>query len=80
MMSGRPIIHAVEAANDPVQEARCGISVPPEDADALVDAIESLRNMSEENRIVMGMRGHKYVTKNHLIPDLAQKYLEIAIG
>lgn len=77
MMSGLPIVHAVEAANDPVREARCGISVAPEDVNALVAAIEKLRNMPHEDRAVMGMSGHKYVIKNHLIPDLAKKFLEV---
>ena len=74
MMSGTPIVHAVEAANDPVAEAKCGISCEPESADALVDAITKMRAFSVEERQRMGWRGHEYVMKNHLIPELAQRF------
>src|SRR5690606_6102044 len=34
MMAARPILHAVEAGNDPVAEAGCGLTVTPEDPPA----------------------------------------------
>ncbi|HEX7982755.1 MAG TPA: glycosyltransferase family 4 protein, partial [Duganella sp.] len=42
MMAARPIIHAVEAANDPVAEAGCGVSVAPAAPAALAAAIARL--------------------------------------
>jgi glycosyltransferase involved in cell wall biosynthesis len=35
MMAGKPIVHAVCAGNDPVGEAGCGITVPPDDVKAV---------------------------------------------
>ena len=32
MMAGRAVLHSVEAGNDPVAEAGCGVTVAPQDA------------------------------------------------
>lgn len=74
-MAGKPIVHAVEAANDPVQEAGCGISVPPEDADRIAQAILQLADMSVAERNALGERGKAYVLKNHTYALLAKKFL-----
>ncbi len=34
MMAARPVLHAVEAGNDPVGEAGCGLTIEPEDPQA----------------------------------------------
>ena len=75
MMSGTPIVHAVDAANDPVKDAGCGVSCEPESVDALVGAISKVRELSAEDRRVLGENGRGYVMKNHLIPDLAKRFL-----
>lgn len=76
MMSGRPIVHAVDAANDPVMDAGCGISCAPENVEALVGAIMRMHDMPIKVRRDMGRRGHEFVLKNNLIPDLSRKFLE----
>ncbi|MBR4329917.1 MAG: glycosyltransferase family 4 protein [Candidatus Riflebacteria bacterium] len=77
MMAGKPIIHAVNAGNDPVEDSGCGITVPAEDPPALADAIIKLMNTTEEERYLMGQKGREYVIKNHDYRVLAQKYLEV---
>lgn len=77
MASSKPIIHAVEAANDPVRDSGCGISVPPEDPQAVVDAIRKLQAMSPVERELMGQRGREYVVKNHDYKVIAQRFLDI---
>jgi len=76
MMSGRPIVHAVRAANDPVAESGCGISVAPEDAPAIAAAVQKLAAMSVEERNVIGQRGQARVVENHDYRVLAKKFLE----
>ena len=76
MMSGTPIVHAVDAANDPVKDAECGISCEPESVEALISAILQIHRMSEDDRRGMGMNGRKYVMKHNLLPDLANEYLK----
>lgn len=78
MMSGVPIVHAVEAANDPVREAGCGVSCEPESVDALVAAIRKVKDLSVDERLKMGTKGRDFVMRNHLLPDLARRYLVAA--
>jgi glycosyltransferase involved in cell wall biosynthesis len=75
MASGRPVISAVEPSNNPVKEARCGLTIPPQEPKALAEAILRLSNMSKEERAAMGRRGRAYVEKHHSIPVLADKLI-----
>lgn len=75
MMSSKPIIHSVTAGNDWVAEAKCGISVPAEDVDAVANAIVQMQEMSVEKRIELGKRGRRFVEENHAYPFLAEKFL-----
>ena len=76
MMAAKPIIHAVEAANDPVAESGCGISVSPENPVAIAEAIKKLFFMSAVERKEMGMRGREYVKINHDYKILAKRFLD----
>jgi glycosyltransferase involved in cell wall biosynthesis len=78
MMSGRPVVHAVEAGNDPVRESDCGMSVPPEDPAALAAAIAGLRSLDPGARAAMGARGRRYVEAHHDYRVLARRFLEEA--
>ena len=39
MMAGRAVLHSVEAGNDPVAEAGCGVTVAPQDARAVANGL-----------------------------------------
>lgn len=73
LISARPVIFAVQAANNPVDEARAGFSVPPEDPVAMANAIKKLVAMPQSERFEMGLRGRKYVEKHHDIAILTDK-------
>ena len=75
MMAARPVVHAVEAGNDPVAEAGCGITVPPEDPHALAAAILCLACKSGVERDQMGQRGMRYALANLTYPVLGQRFL-----
>lgn len=76
MMAARPVLHAVEAGNDPVGEAGCGLTVVPEDAEAVAAGLRSLLALSAEQRDAMGQRGREFVTQHHTYPVLARRFLE----
>lgn len=77
MYAGKPIIHSVQIeANDSVKETGAGISVEPENPDAIANAVLQLYNMSEKDRIEMGKRGREYILLNHTYEKLAEKYLQ----
>jgi glycosyltransferase involved in cell wall biosynthesis len=61
LASGRPVIFSGNAPNDPVVESGAGFSIPPEDPDAMVGALQRLLEMSPVERIELGQRGRRYV-------------------
>jgi len=73
LASGRPVIFASNASNNPVEEAKAGITVPSEDPEAVAEAIINLYKMSEKERLKMGENGRKYVKEYHDIPVLVDK-------
>lgn len=75
MMAARPIVHAVDAGNDPVVEAGCGLSIAPGDSAALADAIDALRAIDAPQRLRMGERGRTYVLAQHDYRHLAPSFL-----
>lgn len=77
MMAGKPVIFAIEAGNDMVAEAGCGISVPPEDSTAIADAAEKLAVTPKEELAAMGARGHAYILKYHEYDALAKQFLDV---
>ena len=77
MVCGIPIIWAIDTGVDYVKEADCGITVPPEDARAMAEAVLTISKMTDNQRHEMGQRGYRYVMKYHSTPLLANKLLEV---
>jgi len=77
MMAGKPIIHAVDAGNDIVEEAGAGISCEPENPQAIATACKQLLEMTAEQRHDMGQRGRHYVLEKHSYHILAEEFLEV---
>jgi len=75
MMAARPILHAVEAANDPVAEAGCGLSLAPDDPAALAAAIARLAAMPAARRHELGRCGAGYARANLNYALLADRFL-----
>lgn len=71
MASARPTIIAVDAYNNPIQEAAAGITVPPGKPEILAQQIEILVNMQENERAAMGQRARNYIEKYHSYEMLA---------
>jgi glycosyltransferase involved in cell wall biosynthesis len=74
MMAGVPIICAIEAGNDPIAEAGCGLTIPAMDAEALASAIQRLQSMNSEQRRRLGENGRRYALEHHTYPVLAQQF------
>ncbi|HPO18522.1 MAG TPA: glycosyltransferase family 4 protein [Rubrivivax sp.] len=76
MMAGVPVLHSVDAGNDPVAEARCGLTVPPEAPAAIAAGLRHLAGLSIEERRAMGARGRAYVRAHHDYAVLARRFLD----
>ena len=75
MMGGCPVLHAVEAGNDPVLEAGCGLTVAPENPVAVAGGLAALLALSKTERRVLGERGRAYALANLTYPVLGQRFL-----
>ena len=77
MMSGKPLLYAVEAPNNFVSDYQCGISVYPEDSDALAEGIMELISMTPEQREQMGENGRNAVLDHYTYEKLAKQFESI---
>ena len=76
MMARCPVLHAVQAGNDPVAEAGCGLTVAPEDGAASAEGLRRLAATPAAERRAMGERGRAFVLTHHTYPVLARRFLE----
>jgi glycosyltransferase involved in cell wall biosynthesis len=77
MAAARPIIFAVNTERDPVREARAGLSIEPEDAEALAESVQRLKGLTPTARNEMGMNARLYAETNHSHTLLAQKFFNM---
>lgn len=80
MMAGCAVLHSVDAGNDPVADAGCGLSVPPGDAAAIAEGLTHLAALTPAERATMGQRGRAFVQAHHTYPVLAQRFLDAVVA
>jgi glycosyltransferase involved in cell wall biosynthesis len=83
LAAGKPILMAMEgAAADLVEEAGAGTIIPPDDPEALANALRSMAAASAEQRIAWGEAGKRYLrttlTKSHVIPQYEEALRRVA--
>ncbi|QPF72714.1 glycosyltransferase family 4 protein [Roseateles sp. DAIF2] len=76
MMARRPVLHSVEAGNDPVAEAGAGLTVAPEDPRAVAEGLQRLAALPTAERAAMGERGRRFVLAHHTYPVLARRFID----
>lgn len=77
--AARPLIAAVDRDSDThhlVREARCGLQVEPESAQALAEAILALY-ADQELRETLGRNGRRYVEAHHSREAIARQYAQL---
>lgn len=80
MMAAKPIVMAIDAGNDPVMEAGCGVTVAPGNPIAIQDGILQLGGITPEARKELGEKGRHFVLSNHTYPILAKRFLDVIEG
>jgi glycosyltransferase involved in cell wall biosynthesis len=77
MMSSKPIVQSIDAGNDMVLEAKCGVSIEPENPQALADAVDLLLQKNNAELQEMGENGRQFAMQHHTYKKLAEQFLEI---
>ena len=77
MYAKKPIIWAIEAGNNLVQEANCGIGVPLDNIQALKESILELKKLPLESLKKLGENGYNFVTKKHSYRKLSEKLIRV---
>jgi len=73
MASARPVILGADVADDIVKLSGAGISVQPDDLQAIALAIKEIKEMKYSQRFELGLKGRAYVEKNNSYRNLASK-------
>ena len=80
MMAACVVLHSVEAGNDPVADAGCGLTVAPESPHAVADGLRTLAARTPAERVAMGERGRAFVLAHHSYPVLARRFIDAIAG
>lgn len=75
MMSGRPIISAIESKFNPVDIAGCGFTVKPQNPQELANVIIQISKKSKNELDIIGAAGRKFVMKHHSYNKIANSFL-----
>jgi hypothetical protein len=74
LVNAKPVIYAIDSGDySPISEAQAGVSIPPEDSDAVFKTILELKALPRNLLNAMGRRGRKYVLENYNYTKLAKK-------
>lgn len=76
MRAGKPSLCALPVKQCYIDEYECGVCVDP-NTDAIIKGIETIQNMSEEEKESMGNRGKEAALKYFNYETLSKKFLEI---
>jgi len=73
MISGKPMIFAVETSSNFVEKSGNGISIEPENPSEMKKAILKLQSLNNKDLNEMGVNGIKYVNENHDLKKISLK-------
>ena len=78
MLAGKPILMGVAGeAKKLIESANAGIAVPPEDSQALANAVRRLIAMSEKDRLSLGDNARTYYWRNLSMEKGMEKFCKV---
>ena len=77
MMAGVPIVCAFDAPETLVSIYECGVECNPSNPQEVIDAIEKIKNLSEEERNRMGENGKNAILKHFTYKKQAEDFLDV---
>ena len=79
-LAKKPIIFSGNTPNDPVKESNAGISLQPENAKSLAEAIIHFKEMNDEERSNYGENGFRYAKINFSRSVVASKFEKLILS
>lgn len=76
MMAGKPIVLSATTPPTIIEQYNCGIVVPADNKEKIIDAINSLYQMTREERDRLGRNGQNAVKENFTYDKLAKSFEE----
>lgn len=70
---GRPVVFSCASFNDPVSEADAGLSVPPENPQAMAEALLKISKLPTSRLQEMGENGRAYAFENHDLAKISKR-------
>jgi glycosyltransferase involved in cell wall biosynthesis len=80
MAAERPVVFACASAYDPVATTGAGITVPPDDPEALAGAFLQLASATTGTLAAMGAAGRDHVLHHHNIEHLGEAFCAVVEG
>lgn len=77
MMAAKPILYGIDAPNNDVLDAKCGLYFSSDSVDSLIEKIYIFKNMPKKELESMGQSGKKWVLENCEYSVLAKKFLDV---
>ena len=76
MMGGLPVVLAFNAPDTLVREYGCGYQVDPADQESVIDAIRKIRDLSDNERMIMGEKGRNAIMDRFTYAKLAEQFID----
>ncbi len=77
MAASKPIIYALNSEFNPVAEADCGLTIAPENPQAIADAVMTLVRAGADDRRRWGENGRRYLQQHHGYQRLGKLWAEL---
>ncbi|WP_334148934.1 glycosyltransferase family 4 protein [Hyphomicrobium sp.] len=77
LAAGRPVLFCCTSPNNPIAEAGAGLTVAPENPQALADAILALASLPSDERARMGAAGRRHLEDNYDMRGLAARLASV---
>lgn len=77
MLAAKPIVASYSGYPSMINESECGVFIPANDVNALVNTILTMHSKSESELSLMGVRGRDWLLSNRNYSKLAKNYLSI---
>ena len=77
MLAKKPILESSNHINDQVEQSGCGLIIPPENPEEIVQGILKLFKMTKEERDLLGEKGYNFVKEYHNFDYLSNLYTKL---